>query len=438
MKSYAIATAVAIAASPSAFAAGLDRSNQNTSAIFDDHNTVTFSYASVNPNVTGKDGRDGAADPGTDYDVAKTYQQSALTYTSVLNDKFAFAFIADQPYGVNVFYNGSTFGSQLGGTGADLSSEAMTVLTKYQFTPRFSIYGGIKAQSVKATVTLNGEAYRNAITVSAATKGFNATLPEGAPELATTTLGAALQTADPGLAQQAAGAIEGTYGQGTTAALGGTVSDLQTQFVIDNGYSFEMDRATEMGWIIGAAYEIPDIALRFAVTYHSEIEYTTDTTERILGRDIQGTVTYKTPQAVNFDFQTGIAKDTLLTASYRWAEFDVSDVVPTGLGSDLVNVDNAQRLTVGVARRFSDAFAGSLTLSYEPKGEDDQVSPLGPTNGLFGVALGGRYTKGNMVVSGGVNYSWLGDAQPEVGSQPVALFEDNTSLAVGFKVAFTF
>lgn len=84
-----------------------------------------------------------------------------------------------------------------------------------------------------------------------------------------------------------------------------------------------------------------------------------------------------TPQALNVDFQTGIAENTLLTASYRWAEYSAVGMIPTGLGSDLVNLDDAERWTLGVARKFSDTFAGSVSLSYEPKGDGNLVSPVG-------------------------------------------------------------
>lgn len=431
MKHRALAAIAAVAVAPSAYAAGLDRSNQNVLSIFDDSNTLSFSIATVNPDVTGTDAL------GASYDVGRSYEQMALTYTLDVSDKLTFGFIADQPYGVDVFYGASPAASFLGGTGADLSSEAYSFVGKYQINPRVSVFGGLKAQTVRATVTLNGLAYRNAIPVAGVTQGFNATLPAAAPPLEASTLGAALTPTNPNNAA-AVTAIETTYGAGTTAALGGQVAGLQTAFDADNGYTFNMDSKTEYGWLIGAAYEIPDIALRFAVTYHAEIEYTATTNEQVLGNTVPGTVTYVVPQALNFDFQTGIAKDTLLLASYRWSEYEASDLVPAGLGSDLVNLDNGQRFTIGVGRRFSDTLSGSVILSYEPEGDDDLVSPLGPTNGLVGLTIGGRYAKDNLVVSGGVNYSWLGDAQAEVAGQPVATFEGNSSLALGLKVAFTF
>lgn len=415
MKIRVLAASAVLLSTTSAYAAGLDRSFQSVSSIFADDNTASLSFGYVQPDVTGTDAF------GASYDVGKSYSQTTLSFTKDITDRFTLGFIADQPYGADVFYGTDPAASTLGGTGADLSSEAYNLVGKYQITPRFSVIGGIKAQNVRAKVNLNGQAYRNAIPTAAVAE---------AAGVDSTTLGAAL-LGDPT-------AIAALGGLATVGTLGAQVTTLQSAFDADNGYAFNMGTETEYGWIVGAAYEIPEIALRAAITYHSEIEYTASTNEQLLGNSFAGTVDYVTPQALNIDFQTGIAKDTLLTASYRWTEFEAVDVIPVGLRQDLVNLDDGHRFTLGVARRFSDEFSGSLTLSYEPKGDDDLVSPLGPTDGLVGISIGGRYTKDNLIISGGINYSVLGDARPEVGGQPVASFTDNSSLAVGFKVEMTF
>ncbi|APX11611.1 outer membrane protein transport protein [Tateyamaria omphalii] len=415
MKTRVLAATALLLSSTSVYAAGLDRSFQNVSSIFAEDNTLSFTFSHVSPDVTGTDAL------GSSYDVGESYEQTVLSFTKDITDKFTLGFITDQPFGADVFYNADPNTSTLGGTGADLSSEAYKLVAKYQFTPRFSVFGGVQAQTIRASVNLNGQAYRDAIPTAAVAR---------AAGVDSSTLGAALQGD--------ANAIGALGGLAVVGALGAQVQAQQAAFTADNGYSYSQDAQTEYGWLIGAAYEIPDIALRLAVTYHASIDYTANTTEQILGNTVPGTVEFETPESLNIDFQTGIAKDTLLLASYRWTEFDAVDLVPTALQSDLVNLDNGHRFTLGVGRRFTESFSGSLTFSYEPEGDDDLVSPLGPTDGLFGISLGGRYNKDNMVISGGINYSWLGDARPEVGGQPVASFTDNSSLAVGFKVDFTF
>ena len=164
MKQILLATTALGLSASAACAAGLDRSGQNTSAIFNDSGTVSLSFGVVRPNVTGKD------DAGNDYDVGKQYTQTALSYTRALNEQFSFAVIVDQPFGALVDYNNDPSSSTLGGTGADLSSEALSHLGKYQASSNLSFYGGFKVQRVRADVALS-TSYANA-SVSGLTDGF--------------------------------------------------------------------------------------------------------------------------------------------------------------------------------------------------------------------------------------------------------------------------
>jgi long-chain fatty acid transport protein len=211
-----------------------------------------------------------------------------------------------------------------------------------------------------------------------------------------------------------------------------------------NGYNVDIGEDTELGYLVGAAYERPDIALRVALTYFTAIDHSFDTQENINpGVTTQTNVT--TPQAVNLDFQTGVAADTLVFGSIRWADYSQVVVSPvtfaalTG-GASLTDIDSGYSYNIGVGRRFTDAFSGSLSFGYEATG-DDLVSPLEPTNGIYSVALGGAYTMDNgFEISGGVRYIVLGDATPETGTPDVARasFTDNSAVAIGLKLAYSF
>ena len=339
------------------------------------------------PSVTGTDTGGGTGS----YDVGDNYTQFGFSYTNRVNESFSYALIVDQPYGANTTYSGDPGSANLAGTMADLSSQAATLVLRYQFGERFSVFGGLSYEGVEADVALNGLAYAAGISAAA-------TAAPGFPPVPTT----------PG------------------------------DFLANGGYTFAMDRDYSVGYLVGAAYEIPDIALRVALTYRFETEHSADTVESMFGLTVPGTVNYVTPQSVNLDFQTGIAEGTLLTAGFRWTEFSAVDLIPTFLGTDLVDLDDSFRYSLGIARRFNDSFAGSLTLTYEPEGDGATVSPLGPTDGQFGITLGGRYTDGNMSISGGLNYTWLGDAFAGVGGVPVAAFSGNTAVGFGLRAEFTF
>lgn len=463
MKHFVSASAALLLSTSLVSAAGLDRSGQSVNAIFADDNAISLSFGIVDPNVVGTD------DLGNSYDVGDTYTQFGFSYTQELTEQVSIALVFDQPYGANVDYRTNPRTSTLGGTGADLTSESLGLIGKYQFNERFSVFGGAKIERVRAEVNLNGTAYADAIitpnsVAPTAAGSFNGQIAgTGLPDLSadtaeaiingdadaindfTATYGAALGIAGAGItpaifaglppAQQAAIIAQGA--QGGIDALQGAVAAGQDSFFSNGGYQFEMDNSTKPVFLVGAAYEIPEIALRFALTYHFETEHSADTREKILGETFKGSVDYVTPQSLNLDFQTGIAEDTLLTASYRWTEFSAVDVVPDILGSDLVNLDDGERYTIGVARRFSDTFAASATFLYEPEG-DDLVSPLGPTNGLMGLTIGGQYAKDNVTLAGGINYSILGDATPEVAGVGQAEFEGSSSFGIGFRAEFTF
>lgn len=206
------------------------------------------------------------------------------------------------------------------------------------------------------------------------------------------------------------------------------------------GTTVELDESIAYGYAIGGAYERPEIALRIALTYFSEIEHEFDAT---VAGAVESETDVTTPQAVNLDFQTGIAADTLLFGSVRWAEYSTVIVQPTPLPVSITDIEDGYTVTLGVGRRFSDAFSASVSATVDTEGEDDLVSPLAPTNGSYSIGLGGQYqVNDNVTISGGIRYVVIGDARPELDvpavDTPYAEFEDNSAVAVGFKIGYSF
>lgn len=208
-----------------------------------------------------------------------------------------------------------------------------------------------------------------------------------------------------------------------------------------SGYNVTLGDDNALGYVVGAAYEIPDIALRVALTYNSAIEHDFDTVES-LNPAATSTTKTKTPSSWNLEFQTGIAADTLLMGSIRYvkhSEFRVdpaifTTLVPTGL----INLEDTTTYRLGVGRRFSPKLAGSITVGYEKPG-DKLVSPLAPSTGLTSLTLGVSYKVTDAFeVAGGVSKTWLGDAQPQTGGSARADFTDNTATAFGLKLIYSF
>ncbi|KAF0677466.1 OmpP1/FadL family transporter [Profundibacterium mesophilum] len=224
-----------------------------------------------------------------------------------------------------------------------------------------------------------------------------------------------------------------------------------------SGYNARFGSDDGVGFVIGGAYERPDIALRVALTYSSAIEHDLPTTESIGGIPVNlidprlsavSRTTVETPASINLDFQTGIMADTLLFGNIRYAMYEDTIVspaffdgaFPTTSRDSLTDIDNGTSFNLGIGRRFNETLSGSIAMGYEEKGED-LVSPLAPTNGNYSVSVGVAYNiNETMTVSGGARYTWLGDAQPETGTPDTARasFTDNNAVAVGMSIAYRF
>jgi len=211
-----------------------------------------------------------------------------------------------------------------------------------------------------------------------------------------------------------------------------------------NGYNVTLGEDDGWGWVLGAAYEIPDIALRVALHYQSEVAHDFATRESIAPGVVSNTRT-KTPASWNLEFQTGIAPQTLLMGSVRYVEhsaFQVNPATFTALngGEGLVDLEDSVTYRLGVGRQFTDRLSGSVMFGYEAP-RDRLVSPLAPSTGFRSVSLGLAYQATDaMEISGGVTYVDVGSASPETGTPDVARadFSGNEAVGFGLKVAYRF
>ncbi|MGO4916992.1 OmpP1/FadL family transporter [Pseudogemmobacter sp. W21_MBD1_M6] len=222
--------------------------------------------------------------------------------------------------------------------------------------------------------------------------------------------------------------------------------EAQAKIPFVNNYSATSNSDAGTGYLVGAAYERPDIALRVALTYNSKIKHNIETTEgtTAFGQGRVSNTAIETPQSLNLEFQSGVAANTLVFGSVRWVDWSEFKISPkdygtvTG-GTSIVSYDDDTiTYALGVGRKFNDAWSGAVTVGYE-KAASGSSSNLGPTNGNKSLGLGATYTRGNMKITGGVRYVWIGDAYTELGAtNPAANFTDNHAVAVGLKVGYTF
>ncbi|NNH38430.1 OmpP1/FadL family transporter [Acinetobacter terrae] len=220
-----------------------------------------------------------------------------------------------------------------------------------------------------------------------------------------------------------------------------------------SGYNIKVDEKEAYGWAAGFAYQIPEIALKAAVTYRSEIKHKaqareTFTTPVSTIPMLTAGVDAITPQSVNIDLQTGISPNTLAFANLRWVHWDNFVVTPKFLANTTAALGAKQNLidytddqysaTVGLGHKFNNKWSGTAAVGYD-SGAGNPVTTLGPTEGYWSVGLGGQYSPAeNYFIQAGVKYFWLGDAQAQTGGSVKADFEDNHAIGYGMKIGYRF
>jgi long-chain fatty acid transport protein len=202
------------------------------------------------------------------------------------------------------------------------------------------------------------------------------------------------------------------------------------------GYTMATSTERDLGYVVGVAYERPDIALRVALTYNSAIKH------RFAANESTGPSQFSTtiPESVNLEFQTGIAPDTLLFGNLRWQKWSDFRIAPDGFdgiaGIPIVSYPgNATTLNLGLGRRLNENWSGAITLGYQD-GSGLPTGNLGPTNGYKSIGLAATYTQGAARITMGVRYIDLGNATtiPAISGR----FTGNHAIAAGVRVAYNF
>ncbi len=216
-----------------------------------------------------------------------------------------------------------------------------------------------------------------------------------------------------------------------SVGVGGNATVIVVPLALNYSATYDTDR--DVGFLIGAAYEKPEIALRVALTYQSE-------TSHDLATSVSGTFvdneTIQLPKSVTLDFQSGVAADTLVFGSIRWVDWTATRLNSVNyFAPPLISYDNdTVTFNLGVGRKFNDNWSGAVSIGYEePKG--GIATNLAPTDGSFSLGLGGSYTRDNMKITGGVRYVNIGDATALSGNSE---FTGNSAVGLGLKVSFSF
>ena len=221
--------------------------------------------------------------------------------------------------------------------------------------------------------------------------------------------------------------------------------------------SYTIPGATEQGYIVGAAYSVPEIALRAEFIYQPKTEL--KTTANFTGAGALNNPLINKPAAQSsvslpdtyaLSFQTGIATDTLLMASYQRASWSKAQITSSVVGAATLAIlpaaaaaniktefEDSEAFSIGLGRKFSGNVSGSITYSKEEGSSTPATSLFIVSNGSETISLGLQYNRDNMTISGGISPTNVGDVTVNSASGTMK-YTGNTVTAMGLKIAFAF
>lgn len=432
-------------------AAGLDRSGQDVTAFLQDGTYAETVYTYIDANVTGKD--TAGKDTG---DIAEAYDFFRYGVKADINDTFSIGVLYDEPFGAAVQYDGnSNFVADKNAT-ATIFAQAINQATKAQLNDSLA-YKSIKpvldsvkspqrALAVASIVETNSaqakpiaDRLRAAAAHAEATDGQKTNVEIRTNNL-TMLVGAKL------------GANKNfqIYGGPVAQRVKGEVHLRGPAYQVMTGYDAKIATDTQLGWAAGLAFYKPEIALKAALTYRSEIGHDSEIAETIPVTGYAGKKDFKVtlPDSWNLDFQTGVNPTTLLTAKVRyvpWSDFDIRPTQYTETtklrypqGLPIISYDKDQwSAEVGLGKRVSDRLAVSGAVGWD-SGAGNPASSLGPIKGYYSLGLGARYNvTPEWSLSLGGKYFKFGDAQAQLPTKDkVGNFDSNDGYALGVKLAY--
>lgn len=432
-------------------AAGLDRSGQDVTAFLQDGTYAETVYTYIDANVTGKD--TAGKDTG---DIAEAYDFFRYGVKADINDTFSIGVLYDEPFGAAVQYDGnSNFVADKNAT-ATIFAQAINQATKAQLNDSLA-YKSIKPvlDSVKspqralavASIVETNSAQAKPIADRLRAAAVHAEATDGQKtnvEIRTNNLTMLVG------AKLGANKNFQIYGGPVAQRVKGEVHLRGPAYQVMTGYDAKIATDTQLGWAAGLAFYKPEIALKAALTYRSEIEHDSEIAETIPVTGYAGKKDFKVtlPDSWNLDFQTGVNPTTLLTAKVRyvpWSDFDIRPTQYTETtklrypqGLPIISYDKDQwSAEVGLGKRVSDRLAVSGAVGWD-SGAGNPASSLGPIKGYYSLGLGARYNvTPEWSLSLGGKYFKFGDAQAQLPTKDkVGNFDSNDGYALGVKLAY--
>ncbi|MFT6904590.1 MAG: long-chain fatty acid transport protein [Oleiphilaceae bacterium] len=349
--------------SSAVYAGGFDSSGRPFEIIFGDDNALEMSMSYLKPYVTLDVSRnigDGTSLPGTAIDrIVGEYSEPRFAIRLKVNDQVNCASQIERPFRFKTTYKDDVLSYQSDSNQA--SSQVAAPINSEYSSESISF-----ACSISYRITHDSDIFKHSFFSIIA--------------------GPKLQR------------IEGSFSSDLTN---------QTLGSRDN-YIATLDGSSKWGYLIGLAYEIPEVAFRASIFFHNEIHH--DLSGKVeaplpdFSNVISQTAESKTltPKAVNFRLQSGIAEDWLAFMELRWGDWSSLDEMQVEAGdlsgglvlfkNDTLNykiglgVKMTERLSLG---GYFESIV-DLNPPVTPKGIDG-TNLRNPQADRYSLAFGGKY-----------------------------------------------
>jgi len=204
-------------------------------------------------------------------------------------------------------------------------------------------------------------------------------------------------------------------------------------------YTITSTADSSLGYVLGAAIENPEIAMKLALTYHTKVNHDIAIIENhAYITATPSTLKTTTPESFNLDFQTGIAANTLLFGSIRRVKWTQMVLAPEKYAAAPINKTlksfgkDTTSYTLGLGRKFSDSWSGAVTYGTEAS-EGVVQSALSPTDGYKKMGIGVTYTGEQATITLGMQKVNNGDV--DIALIPMA---GNTTIVTAVKIGYKF
>jgi hypothetical protein len=182
----------------------------------------------------------------------------------------------------------------------------------------------------------------------------------------------------------------------------------------------------ELGYMMGASYEMPEIALKVLLTHSPAIDFTLPIT-------LVNTATSTQAEMTTLEFETGIAENTLLYGSIHQSAWGSAQIKLAG--TQISSFTDSEKYNIGVGRKFNEKLSGSISYTTEAGSSATGTSLLSPTNGTDTYGLGFKYSADFGDLTFGYALSSFGDKAVTSGGA-TGNFTNNDATTVGLKLSF--